>query len=55
MASTITSKICTSVERAGIYSVLADETKVKQLSIVIQYVDINTAKIYELMLKHCPH
>jgi len=44
-------KICSSAKKAGIYSVLADETKdcskVEQLSIVIRYVDVETAAIHE--------
>ena len=56
MASNVTSKICSSVKRAGVYSVLADETKdcskVEQLSIVIRYVDTNTAKIHEHFLTY---
>ena len=56
MASNVTSKICSSVKRAGVYSVLADETKdcskVEQLSIVIRYVDMNTAKIHEHFLTY---
>ena len=51
IASNVMGKICLSAKKAGIYSVLADETKdcskVEQLSIVIRYVDVETAAIHE--------
>jgi len=52
IASNVMRKTCSSAKIAGIYSVLADETKdcskVEQLSIVIiRYVDVETAAIHE--------
>ena len=44
--------------RANVFSLLADETKdvskVEQLAIVLRYVDISTASVYERFLTHVP-
>ena len=54
MASNVTIAICTSAKKAGMYSVLADETKdcfkTEQMSIVIRYVDMDTATVQEHFL-----
>ena len=51
MATTIQEEFCSAAKKAGIYSVLADEikdcSKEEQLSIVIRYVDIDTANQHE--------
>ena len=52
MASIIQEKVCTAVKQAGVYSILADETKecsykVEQLAIVLRYVDVGTPTQYE--------
>ena len=56
MASIIQEKICTAVKQAGVYSILADETKdcskVEQLAIVLRYVDIGTATQHEHFLTY---
>jgi hypothetical protein len=54
MANNVRQQICTSVQQAGFYSILADETKdlskQEQLSIVVRYVDSNTHSIMERFL-----
>ena len=49
------SEICLAVKNAGVYSILADETKDsskrKQLAIMLRYVDIASVTIFEPMLK----
>ena len=54
MASIVQSRISTDVRKAGIYSILADETKDfskrEQLSIVLRYVDLESATIHERFL-----
>ena len=54
MANMVRQQICTSVQQAGYYSILADETKdmnkQEQLSIVIRYLDDNTHSIVERFL-----
>ena len=44
-------KICLAVEQAGVYSIMADESKdrskVEQLAIVLRYVDVSTAIQHE--------
>ena len=56
MASTVQEKICPAARMAGMYSVLADETKdcskQKQLSIVIRYVYPDTANQHERFLTY---
>ena len=56
MATMIRSKICSSVRKAGVYSILADETKdcskKEQLAIVLRYVDIETATVCEQFLTY---
>lgn len=51
MGSVVREKICTAVKKAGVYSVLADETKdcskQEQLAVVIRYVDKETAAQHE--------
>ena len=54
MAEIVRNKITTSVKNAGIYSIMADETrdysKKEQLSIVVRYVDVEYANVYEHFL-----
>ncbi len=54
MANMVRQEICTSVQQAGYYSILADETKdtskQEQLSIVIRYFDDKTKVIVERFL-----
>ena len=54
MANMVRQQICTSVQQAGYYSILADETKdmskQEQISIVIHYLDGNTHSIVEHFL-----
>ena len=54
MAEIVRNKITTSVKNAGIYSIMADETrdysKKEQLSIVVRYVDVESANVYEHFL-----
>ena len=49
-------KICSSAKKAGMYSVLAEEikdsSKTEQMSIVIRYVDVNTATVQEHFLAY---
>lgn len=56
MGAIIRSKISSSVQKAGVYSILADETKDcsrrEQLAIVLRYVDIETATISERLLNY---
>ena len=56
MASIVQSKISMDVRKAGIYSILADETKDfskrEQLSIVLRYVDLESATIHERFLTY---
>ena len=54
MAEAIRNNITANVKKAGIYSIMADETrdcsKKEQLSIVVQYVDVESANVYEHFL-----
>ena len=54
MAEAIRNKITANVKKAGIYSIMADETrdcsKKEQLSIVVQYVDVESVNVYEHFL-----
>ena len=56
MGSVVREKICKAVKKAGVYSVLADETKdcskQEQLSIVIRYVNEETAAQHEHFLTY---
>ena len=56
MATTVQEKNCSAAKKASIYSVLADETKdcskEEQLSLVIRYVDIDTANQHERFLTY---
>ena len=51
-------EVCKAVRNAGFFSLLGDETKdiskVEQLAIVVRYVDIKTASIYERFLTYVP-
>ena len=51
MAEAVRNKITTNIKKAGIYSILADETrdysKKEQLSIVVRYVDVESANVYK--------
>ena len=54
MGEMVREKICTEVKDAGVYSILADETKdsskTEQMAIVVRYVDVKQAKIHERFL-----
>ena len=54
MADAVRNKITANIKKAGIYSILADETRdcsrKEQLSIVVRYVDADTANVYEHFL-----
>ena len=54
MADAIRNKITANIKKAGIYSILADETidcsRKEQLSIVVRSVDVDTANVYEHFL-----
>ena len=56
MASTIQQKLSLAAKKAGVYSILADETKdsskEEQLAIVIRYVDLDTAIQHERFLTY---
>ena len=50
----VSDKICVNVRNAGMYSILAakDCSKKEQLSLVVRYVDVDTATIFEHFLSH---
>ena len=54
IAEIVENKITTSVKNAGIYSIMADETrnysKKEQLSVVVRYVDVESTNVYEHFL-----
>ena len=56
MGSMVRESICTSVQKAGAYTILADETKdcskKEQLAIVLRYVDVDSAKLFEHFLTY---
>ena len=56
MASLVQKQICADVKKAGLYSILADETKDcskrEQMAIVLRYVDIETGSILERFLTY---
>jgi len=56
LAKTVNNKICDRVRKAGMYSILADETKdcskKEQLSLVVRYVDVDSATIFEHFLSY---
>ena len=56
MARTVQESICSSVRKAGAYTILADETKdcskVEQLAIVVRYVDVEAVKLFEHFLTY---
>ena len=58
MGGAVRDKICKAVREATAFSLLADETKdvskVEQLAIILRYVDINTASVYERFLTYVP-
>ena len=57
MGGLVRGKVCETVQGAR-YSLLGDETKdvsnVEQLAIVLRYVDVQTATIYERFLTYVP-
>ena len=56
MANLVHEKICSNIRSAGVFSLLADETKdigkCEQLAIVIRYVNAETKKIHENLLTY---
>ena len=54
MGSIVRNQICVDVKKAGLYSILADETKdcskCEQMAIVLRYVDVETGAIFEHFL-----
>lgn len=56
MGNIIRKQICLAVQNAGVYSILADETKdcskQEQLAIVLRYVEIESATIFERFLTY---
>ena len=58
MGGLIRSKVCKAVQDARYYSLLGDETKdvskVEQLAIILRYVNVQTATIYERFLTYVP-
>ena len=50
MGDIVQAKICADVKKAGMYSILADETKhcskVEQLAIVLRYVDLGSVMVH---------
>ena len=58
MGGLVRGKVCKAVQDARYYSLLGDETedvsKVEQLAIVLRYVDVQTATIYERFLTYVP-
>ena len=54
MTEAIRNKITANVKKAGIYSIMADETrdcsKKEQLSIVVRYVDVESADVHQHLL-----
>ena len=56
MASIVKSRISTDMRKAGIYSILADESKDystrERLAIVLRYVDLESAAIHERFLTY---
>ena len=58
MGGLVRGEVCKAVQDARYYSLLGDETKdvskVEQLAIVLRYVDVQTATIYERFLTYVP-
>ena len=56
MARTVQESICSSVRKAGAYTILADETKdyskKEKLAIVVRYVDVEAVKLCEHFLTY---
>ena len=56
MGNTVQELICSSVRKAGAYTILADETndysKKEQLAIVLRYVDVEAVKLFEHFLTY---
>ena len=54
MADAVRNKITANIKKAGINSILVDETRdcsrKEQLSIVVRYVDVDTANVFEHFL-----
>ena len=58
MATLVRRRICASIQKSGFYSIMVDETKnlIKQgqLSIVVQYIDVNKLAVMERFLTFFP-
>ena len=58
MGGLVRDKVCKAVQDARYYSLLGDETKdvskVEQLAIILRYVNVQTATIYERFLTYVP-
>ena len=58
MGSIIREKICSAVQEDTVFSILADESKdtskVEKLAIVLRYVSLETASVYERFLTFVP-
>ena len=58
MGGLVRGKVCKAIQNARYYSLLGDETKdvskVEQLATVLQYIDVQTATIYERFLTYVP-
>ena len=56
MGGMVQESICSSVRKAGVYTILADETKdcskKEQLAIVLRYVDVEAVKLFEHFLTY---
>ena len=56
MGDIVQAKVCADVNKAGMYSILADETKdcskVEQLAIILRYVDLESATVHERFLTY---
>ena len=57
MGDIVRKHICVDVQKAGTYSILADESKDcskrEQMAIVVRYVDVQSATIFEWFLTLC--
>lgn len=55
MGNTLREKICSAVQEATVFSILADETKdASKVAIVLHYVSLNTFSVYEHFLTYIP-
>ena len=56
MGDIVQAKVCADVNKAGMYSILADETKdcskVEQLAIILRYVDLESATVHKRFLTY---